>query len=317
MNQTARRKPGASRRWVAPEWGWAWPANRRMLYNRASADPDGEPWSERKRYVWWDDDARPLDRRRRPRLRGRRSRPTTCLPLTRAARTPIVATSPFIMQADGLGWLFAPSGLVDGPLPTHYEPHESPFDNPLYGQRRQPGAPGVPARREPLQPDWQPVRRRRLPVRPHHLPAHRAPHRRRHVAASSAYLSELQPEMFCEVSPAARGASAASSTADWATVVTTRAAIEARVLVTDRMRPLDVQGRRSTRSACRTTGAAGASARATRPTTCSRSRSTRTCTSRRSRRDVRHPAGRRPRPALTALVEQYRQRAGVSEVERS
>src|SRR5260370_40394371 len=42
------------------------------------------------------------------------------------------------MQADGKGWLFAPAGLVDGPLPTHYEPQDSPFDNALYGHRRNP-----------------------------------------------------------------------------------------------------------------------------------------------------------------------------------
>jgi formate dehydrogenase major subunit len=54
VNQPARRKPGSAQSWVAPEWGWAWPANRRILYNRASADPEGNPWSERKRYVWWD-----------------------------------------------------------------------------------------------------------------------------------------------------------------------------------------------------------------------------------------------------------------------
>jgi len=53
-NQAARRKPGSEQSWVAPEWGWAWPANRRILYNRASADPDGKPWSEAKAYVWWD-----------------------------------------------------------------------------------------------------------------------------------------------------------------------------------------------------------------------------------------------------------------------
>ena len=49
VNQPARRKPGSEQSWVAPEWGWAWPANRRILYNRASADPDGNPWSERKK----------------------------------------------------------------------------------------------------------------------------------------------------------------------------------------------------------------------------------------------------------------------------
>src|SRR6202011_1671455 len=54
VNQAARRKPGAEQSWVAPEWGWAWPATRRILYNRASADPDGKPWSERKALVWWD-----------------------------------------------------------------------------------------------------------------------------------------------------------------------------------------------------------------------------------------------------------------------
>jgi len=54
VNQAARRKPHWEQAPVAPEWGWAWPANRRLIYNRASADPNGEPWSERKRYVWWD-----------------------------------------------------------------------------------------------------------------------------------------------------------------------------------------------------------------------------------------------------------------------
>src|SRR6202012_6109690 len=54
VNQAARRKPGREQNWVAAEWGWACPANRRVLYNRASADPDGKPWSERKALVWWD-----------------------------------------------------------------------------------------------------------------------------------------------------------------------------------------------------------------------------------------------------------------------
>ena len=54
INQAARRKPGREQSWVAPEWAWAWPANRRILSNRASADPDSRPWGERKSYVWWD-----------------------------------------------------------------------------------------------------------------------------------------------------------------------------------------------------------------------------------------------------------------------
>ena len=56
INHSARKVPGSEQNEVAPEWGWVWPANRRLLYNRASAKPDGTPWSERKKYVWWDAD---------------------------------------------------------------------------------------------------------------------------------------------------------------------------------------------------------------------------------------------------------------------
>ncbi len=62
VNQAARRKPGQEQDWVAKEWGWAWPANRRILYNRASADPQGKPWSERKALVWWDEEKAVVDR---------------------------------------------------------------------------------------------------------------------------------------------------------------------------------------------------------------------------------------------------------------
>lgn len=54
VNQAARRKPRDEQRPYENEWGWTWPLNRRVLYNRASADPQGRPWSERKKLVWWD-----------------------------------------------------------------------------------------------------------------------------------------------------------------------------------------------------------------------------------------------------------------------
>ena len=78
-NQTARRKPDAEQDWVAPEWGWAWPANRRILYNRASADPDGKPWSERKSTSGGTPSRASGPATTRPTSRPT-SRPTTCPP---------------------------------------------------------------------------------------------------------------------------------------------------------------------------------------------------------------------------------------------
>ncbi|MEN3358221.1 MAG: formate dehydrogenase major subunit, partial [Mycobacteriales bacterium] len=136
-NQADRRRPGATQSWVAPEWGWAWPANRRMLYNRASADPAGQPWSERKRYVWWDAGSSKWTGSDVPDFVP--DRPPDYVPPD-GAKGPaaIRGDDPFIMQTDGKGWLFAPNGLADGPLPTHYEPAESPVPNLLYKQRYSP-----------------------------------------------------------------------------------------------------------------------------------------------------------------------------------
>jgi formate dehydrogenase major subunit len=148
---------------------------------------------------------------------------------------------PFIMQADGQGWLFAPSGLKDGPLPTHYEPHESPFDNLLYGQQANPTRQLYPRKHNEYNPsDGEPgAERYPYVATTYRLTEH---HTAGGMSRTVGYLSELQPEFFCEVSPelaAERGLEHGG----WATIVTARAAIEARVLVTDRVAPLVVQGR--------------------------------------------------------------------------
>ena len=122
---------------MAPEWGWAWPANRRILYNRASADPEGRPWSERKKYIWWDEQDGTWTGEDVPDFQPDK-RPDYRPPDGAKAQAAIAGHHPFIMQPDGRGWLFAPAGVVDGPLPTHYEPDESPVRNPLYGQASNP-----------------------------------------------------------------------------------------------------------------------------------------------------------------------------------
>jgi formate dehydrogenase major subunit len=243
VNQAARRKPSGEQNWVASEWGWAWPANRRILYNRASADPDGKPWSERKALVWWDEenalwtghDIADFTADKSPHYRP---------PDDATGAEALAGTDPFIMQADGKAWLFAPAGLLDGPLPVHYEPQDSPFPNLLYRQQRNPVRQVIPFKHPAnrMQPsDGQAG----SDVFPYVATTYRLTEH--HTAGGMSrwlpYLAELQPEFFCEVSPelaAERGLEHLG----WATIVTARNAIEARVLVTDRMTPLTVNGRR-------------------------------------------------------------------------
>src|SRR6202012_3207482 len=135
---TARRKPrGEQASYVAREWAWAWPANRRLIYNRASADPEGRPWSERKRYVWWDGDEGKWTGHDVPDFKVDKE-PGYVPPDGAEAGEASAGDPPSIMQADGRAWLYVAQGLEDGPLPPHYEPQESPFPNPLYSQRANP-----------------------------------------------------------------------------------------------------------------------------------------------------------------------------------
>ena len=241
VNQTARRKPGREQDWVAKEWAWAWPDNRRILYNRASAAPDGTPWSARKAYVWWDAQQGLWTGHDTPDFVP--DRPPDHEPAAGAQGPDALrGDDPFIMQADGKGWLFAPDGLVDGPFPTHYEPHESPVDNPLYGVQANPTRQRFP---HPLNPDnvasgdgaadddAYPFVITTYRIAEHHTAGGMSRFGKR--------LAELAPELYLEVDPALarrRGLTHGG----WATVVTARSAIEGRVLVTERMRPLRIGG---------------------------------------------------------------------------
>jgi formate dehydrogenase major subunit len=255
---TAERPDGhnhaANRRgddWVASGWGFAWPGNRRILYNRAAADPQGRPWPKETRlarqfgdgkavgYVYWDEIGQRwtgLD--------------VPDFPPDKAPGTPADpegvgmafhdANSPFILKADGKGWLFAPSGLVDGPLPTHYEPFESPVANSLYPERqvnpvtkvfRVAGNPYA----EPGSAEWPCV------LSTYRLTEH-------HLSGSMSrwlpWLSSLQPELFVEISPE-HAAELGVANLDWLTVSTPRATIQAKALVTPRVRPFVIDGKKT------------------------------------------------------------------------
>ncbi len=218
-------------------WGFAWPNDCRIIYNRASARPDGQPWSERKKLIWWD-----------PQKHEWTGLDNADYEKTTAPDAPanvhegkgteaLGGARPFTLHPDGLGWLYVPSGLKDGPLPTHYEPLESLVENPLYGQATNPAA----QRKKRPDNSYAAPRDARFPfvLTTYRLTEH---HTAGGMSRHLSHLSELQPELFTEVSPEL-AAEIGLRHGDWATITTPRASIEAKVMITPRMRPLRIDGR--------------------------------------------------------------------------
>jgi formate dehydrogenase major subunit len=266
--------------WVAPGWGFSWPANRRILYNRASADPGGRPWAKEARlapahsaplregqriryqgkiyqagdrhpgYVYWaETEEEALDEQGKAVKRWVKKWVGADVPdfaVTKAPETPADpkgvglafhdGASPFIMKADGKGWLYVPNGLVDGPLPAHYEPYESPVENAVYGQQSNPAAlvynvPGNP---------YAAVGSAEYP---HVLSTYRLTEH--HLSGVMSrwlpWLSELMPELFCELSPE-HAAEIGIGNTEWVRISTPRGSIRAKALVTRRIRPFRLGG---------------------------------------------------------------------------
>lgn len=205
-----------------PGWGFAWPANRRVLYNRASADPEGQPWAPDKAVIWWDGGKKQWVGYDVPDF-----------PPTRSPEDP-GGRSPFIMLPEGVGLLFA-SGMVDGPFPEHYEPFESPVENALNPVPLNPAVRvwtgegndrGDPERFPIVASTW------RLTEHQHSGA----------VTRRQTRLVEMVPEPFVEMSPSlaeARGI----RPGDWVVVRTARGQIRARALVTPRVQPLQLGGK--------------------------------------------------------------------------
>jgi formate dehydrogenase major subunit len=134
VNKAAGRKPADEKDYLAHGWGFAWPANRRILYNRAAADLNGKPWSEKKKLIWWD----PAAPGQKPEDKGKWV--GMDVPDFNAFLAPDAKNGdkPFIMRTDLVGGFFGP--LNDGPFPEHYEPVESPTKNLLSKQQVNPVA---------------------------------------------------------------------------------------------------------------------------------------------------------------------------------
>jgi formate dehydrogenase major subunit len=219
-------------------WGYAWPSDRRILYNRASARPDGKPWSERKKLVWWDETKKEWTGLDNPDFTKEKS------PDYRPAKgaegdDAIAGNQPFIMHPDGVGWIWVSSGLKDGPLPTHYEPLESLTTNLLYPT--QTINPAADKKESPENPYVFPDGDKRFPyvLSTYRLTEH---HTAGGMSRHLPHLAELQPELFAEISPQLADELSIKN-GEYLTITTVRGAIEARSLVTERIKPLTVDGR--------------------------------------------------------------------------
>jgi len=208
-----------------PEWAWSWPANRRVLYNRASADPEGKPWDSSRPGISWDaakqmwvgdvpdypPDASPSD-----------------------PESPL----PFIMTGEGTGRLFS-SSLKDGPFPEHYEPIESPIENPLH-----PKVSASPAAFLYDQAAGRPNRFGTVEEFPYVATSYRLTEHEHYVTQHVEHLVRLQPEAFVEV-PAELAREKGIETGDMVRVWSKRGKMEVKALVTKRLGALTIDGRKT------------------------------------------------------------------------
>ena len=235
-NKANKRQPQG---YLGHGWGFAWPNDCRIIYNRASARPDGKPWSERKKLVWWDEQKREWTGLDTPDFEKTTS-PDAREDLQHGHGVEALGGArPFVLHPDGVGWLHVPSGLKDGPLPTHYEPLESLLGNPLYAQGPNPAA---QKKERPDNPYANSPGDARFPyvLTTYRLTEH---HTAGGMTRTLSHLAELQPELFTEVSPELAEEVGLEHGA-WATITSPRGIVEARVLVTRRMHSLWVDGRR-------------------------------------------------------------------------
>ena len=225
-----------SQNYLGHGWGFVWPADRRIIYNRASAKPTGEPWSERKKLVWWDEGQRKWTGIDVPDFvtdKPPEFRPTG----NESGLAGIPGDAPFMLHEDGLGWLHAPQGLQDGPMPAHYEPLESPVHNALYSRDTNPAVNWFTRQENRFAPPGDP----RFPfvLTTYRLTEH---HTAGGMSRYLSHLAELQPELFAEMSPEL-AAELKINNGDHISIVNLRGAIEARALVSRRMRPVHLNGK--------------------------------------------------------------------------
>ena len=207
-----------------PNWAWSWPLNRRVLYNRASADLQGRPWDPARAGIAWDAAAATW---------------VGDVPDYPAAADPTKpgAPLPFIMTGEGTGRLFS-NGLADGPFPEHYEPVESPIENPLHPEVS--ASPGTFYYDEAA---GRPSRLGTVKEFPYVATTYRLTEHEHYVTQHVERLVQLQPEAFVEL-PAELADEKGIHTGDMVRVWSKRGKMEVRALVTKRLGALTIDGKK-------------------------------------------------------------------------
>jgi len=204
------------------EWAWSWPNNRRVLYNRASADLNGKPWDPKRPGIAWDGSKWAGD--------------VSDYPPKENPHDP-KAWLPFIMNGEGVGRLFS-SSMVDGPFPEHYEPIESPIQNPLHPQ-----VSSSPVAFLYDKAAGRPNRFGTVDEYPIVATTYRLTEHEHYITQQVAHLVQLQPEPFVEL-PTGLAKSKNITTGDMVRVHSKRGEIRVRAIVTNRVGQLDVDGKK-------------------------------------------------------------------------
>jgi formate dehydrogenase major subunit len=208
---------------IHPNWGWSWPANRRVLYNRASCDVNGKPWDMDRRQVWWN--------------AAQNKWVGNDVPDFKADSAPKDHMGPFIMNPEGVGRIFVPlAGMADGPFPEHYEPFESPVKNPLHPNQN--NNPVVKKYSSNLDKFGTPEQGFTVICTTYRLTEHY-----HYWTKNNPMNVQLVPEMFVEI-PVELAAEAGIKGGDNVKVTSARATYMAKAMVTRRIRPMTIDGKK-------------------------------------------------------------------------
>ena len=208
---------------IHPNWGWAWPMNRRVLYNRASCDVSGKPWDPSRALVWWNE--------------GQKKWVGNDVPDFKPDSPPKDHMGPFIMNAEGVGRIFAPlAAFADGPFPEFYEPTESPVENALHPKQSK--NPVAPRFSTPMDKYGTPAEGFTIVCTTYRLTEHY-----HYWTKNNPMNVQLVPEPFVEI-PMELAADLGIKGGDKVKVSSARASYQAKAMVTHRIKPMTIDGKK-------------------------------------------------------------------------